>query len=124
MIVELVTVAAMLTGRPGTQVSPDMSVCAPKTYGCAEVAAGVIHMEPYLVAMLRDLEHVQPYQASLAVFVFGHEATHLRGVLNESKCDTWSAAHVYRIARLLGADDRRARLMLRWLPRWRYGRMP
>lgn len=126
----VLAVAAMLTGRPGTQVA-DLTGCGPRVDGCADIAGNVIHLDPSLELLLERAATAQPYLVAQAVLVFGHEARHLHGTgyapgsrRDEAACDRWAAAHLYRIARLLGASDRRARAMLRWVPWWQEGRMP
>lgn len=123
----VLAVAAMLTGKPGTQIVPngDCPIIEHQLAdGCADIQGNVIHMRPDLAAMLTHLSTTQPYQSSWAVYVFCHEARHVRGTTNEKVADRWALAHVYRVARLLGASDKQARRMLYWLPWWTKGKMP
>lgn len=117
----VLTVAAMLTGRPGTQLA-DNTVCpvvyGQKAYGCADIPGNVIHIRNDLMWMLPKLEQTQPYQAALAVLVFCHEARHVRGTTDERIAERWAVAHAVTVARLLGASRAWAERMRPWIRWW------
>jgi len=117
MIPSLVVLAtaAMLTGHPGTQVTEDMSARPVGFLGYADIPGQVIHMQPYLINELNNINTVPIAAATQAVLVLGHEATHLRGELNEKKCDAWATKNYYRIARYLGATMKRVKAMKPWV---------
>ena len=99
--------ASMLTGRPGTVVSTDMTVCPATAYGCADIRGNVIHMRPDLVQYLNLVVEGRPasgYMTALAAFVFGHEARHVRGTYSERVADAWAKSHAVTIVRLLGGE--------------------
>lgn len=125
MIVELLTVAAMLTGRPGTQISTDLSMC-PRfagrgSIGCADIPGNVIHLEAGQVGLLERLaasQRVQPYLGALALLAFCHEARHVRGTIDERVAERWAVWHAPIVARLLGASYDWTQAMRRWIPYW------
>lgn len=116
----VLAVAAMLTGRPGTQLSTDMTVCPDHSadFGCADLRGNVIHMRPYLAAMLTNLDSVQPYQAAAAVYTFAHEARHVRGTMSERVAERWAIYHAPVVARLLGASPEWVARMRPWVRWW------
>lgn len=102
----ILVVAAMFTGHPGTQVSTDMSMCK-GDYGCADISGHVIHMQGDLVEYLNWVARGKPADprlTALAVFVFCHEARHVRGTTNEWVADQWAKSHSVTALRLLGAS--------------------
>lgn len=110
--------AERLTGRVGTTVVGQLPAECAGDYGCADIDGNRIYMRGDLLVTLDRTATMQPYLAALAVFVFCHEARHVRGTYNERVADAWAISHVYRVARLLGADDQRAWWILRWARFW------
>lgn len=116
----LLIVAALLSGRPGTQVDFDMTVCAKTSIACADVPRNAMHLRgDQFVYLYKLVEHrpVQPYLGALAVLSFCHEAGHLRG-LGERGAEKFAVQQSYDAALLLGASPRWARAMRRWIPFW------
>lgn len=110
-------VASMLTGRPGTQVVPDVSA-QPEDWGYADIPGNIIHLRPDLAALLNDVTVGQPFQVARAVLLYCHEARHVRGTRSERIAELWALHHVYVVSRLLGAPPARARAINRWAPYW------
>lgn len=111
-------VAGQMTGRPGTQVSIDMSVCEPDVYGCADIAGNVIHVEPSVMFVLNRLAakaKVRPSVGALALLVFCHEARHVRGTRSESVAERWAVANAPVAARLMGASKSWIERMRPWV---------
>src|SRR5262249_5711626 len=119
---QVFSTAERLTGLPGTLASGNMPAeCRTidgADLGCADIAGRVIYMRPDLLSMLDRLNDVQPYQTALAVLVFCHEAAHVRFGPDEARAELWARWHAYRVARLLGATEPRARAILKWVPYW------
>jgi len=111
-------VAERLTDRPGTILVGGLPAECAGDYGCADLDGNRIFLRPDLAVTLDHAATWQPYLVALAVFVFCHEARHVQGTYDEKVADRWAVAHVYRVTRLLGADDRQARAVDRWTRWW------